>query len=305
MLEELVLINKEEQSSALERLREEVGIQLKGNGWYHNDALVVLDDKLQRKVLEIYHDHEMAGHPGILKTYTIIKSNFWWPKQKEYVTKYIQGCAVYQATKSGTTQPKVPLMPIMPKDQAPPFATIALDLITDLPLSEGYNSILTITDHDYSKAAIFIPCHKTVTGEGIVQLYMAQVFLHFRVPRKVISDRDPRFMGRFMMELCKQLHIEQNISSAYHPQMDGQSEGTNQWLEQYLWVYGNFQQDNWASLLPLTQFVHNSWPSDITKMTPFDILMGYTPKVWITKTPATLPDLLKRKDWLQVTRDRA
>jgi hypothetical protein len=131
-------------------------------------------------------------------------------------------------------RPKILIMPIMPKEEAPPFATIALDLITDLPLSQGHDSILTITDHDCSKAAMFIPCSKTVTGEGIAQLYVQYVFPHFGAPRKVISDRDPWFMGKFMRELCKQLCIEQNISSTYHPQTDGQSEWTNQWLEQYL-----------------------------------------------------------------------
>jgi hypothetical protein len=125
-------------------------------------------------------------------------------------------------------------MPITPKEQAPLFATIALDLITDLPLLQGYDFILTITNHDCSKAAVFIPCSKTVTGEGIAQLYMQHVFPHFGAPQKVISDQDPQFMGKFMWELCKQLHIEQNISSVYHPQTDGQSEWTNQWLEQYL-----------------------------------------------------------------------
>jgi hypothetical protein len=112
-------------------------------------------------------------------------------------------------------------------------------------------------------------------------------------------------MGKFMRELCKQLHIEQNISSTYHPQMDEQSERMNQWLEQYLWVYGNFQQNDWASLLPLAQFVHNAWPSKVTKMTPFDLLMGHTPNVWQTKTTSTLPDLTRRKEWLLVTRDCA
>jgi hypothetical protein len=170
-------------------------------------------------------------------------------------------------------------MPITPKEQAPPFSTIALDLITDLPESQGHDSILTITDHDCTKAAIFLPCSKTITGEGIAQLYVDHVFPHFGVPRKVISDRDPRFTGKFMRKLCKQLRIEQNISTVYHSQTDGQSERTNQWLEQYLRVYGNFQQNNWATLLPLAQFVHNSWPSDVTKRTPFDLLMGFTPKL--------------------------
>jgi hypothetical protein len=106
-----------------------------------------------------------------------------------------------------------------------------------------------------------------------------------------------------MQELCKQLCIEQNISSAYHPQTDGQSKRTNQWLEQYLQVYGNFQQNDWASLLPLAQFVHNAWPSEVTKMTPFDLLMGFTLKIWQTKTTSTLPDLAQHKEWLLVTRD--
>jgi hypothetical protein len=166
--------------------------------------------------------------------YQMVQKDFWWLHQRDFIMKYVQGCATCQSTKAGTTHPKIPIMPITPKDQAPPFATIALDLITDLPLSQGYDSILTITDHDCSKAAVFIPCSKTVTREGIALLYVQHVFPHFGVPWKVISDRDPRFTSKFMRELCKQLWIEQNISSAYHPQIDGQSERTNQWLEQYL-----------------------------------------------------------------------
>jgi hypothetical protein len=281
-----------------------VGIQSQGNEWCKDSALVVLNEGLRKKILEAYHNHISAGHPGILKTYQMVKKDFWWPHQRDFIMKYVQGCTVCQSTKAGTTCPKIPIMPIMPKEKAPPFATIALDLITDLPLSQGHDSILTITNHDCSKAAVFIPCSKAISGEGIVHLYVQNVFPHFGVPQKVISDRDPRFTGKFMRELCKQLRIEQNISSMYHPQMDGQSEQTNQWLEQYLWIYGNFQQDDWAMLLPLAQFIHNSWPSEVTKMTPFDLLMGYTPQLWQTKTASTLPDIMWHKGWLQITRDR-
>jgi hypothetical protein len=281
-----------------------VGIQHKGNGWFKDNVLVVLDKGLFKRILETYHDHPSAGHPGILKMYQMVKEIYWWPHQRDFVTKYVQGCAICQSTKLGTMCPKIPIMPVTVKEQAPPFVTIALDLIMDLPLSQGYDSILTITDHDCSKAAIFLPCLKTITGEGIAHLYVQHVFPHFGVPRRVIFDRDPRFTGKFMWELCKQLHIEQNISSTYHPQTDGQSERTNQWLEQYLCMYGNFQQNDWASLLPLAQFVHNPWPSEVTKMTPFDLLMGHTPNVWQTKMTSTLPDLAWHKEWLLVTRDR-
>jgi hypothetical protein len=197
-LEELVLAAQGGQEETLQRLREEAGIQHKGNGWFKDNALVVLDKDLFRRILEAYHDHPSAGHPGILKMYQMIKEVYWWPHQRDFVTKYVQRCATCQSTKLGTTCPKIPIMPITVKEQAPPFVTIALDLITDLPLSQGYDSILTITNHDCSKAAIFLPCLKTIMGEGIAHLYVQHVFPHFRVLRRVISDQDPQLMGKFM-----------------------------------------------------------------------------------------------------------
>jgi hypothetical protein len=104
--------------------------------------------------------------------YQMVKDVYWWAHQRDFVMKYVQGCATCQSTKSGTTCPKIPIMLITPKEQAPPFVTIALDLTMDLPLSQGYDSILTITNHDCSKAVVFLPCSKTVTGEGIAQLYV-------------------------------------------------------------------------------------------------------------------------------------
>jgi hypothetical protein len=197
-LEELVLTAQGGQEETLQHLREEVGIQHKGNGWFKDNALVVLDEGLFRKILEAYHDHPSASHPGILKMYQMVRKVYWWPHQRDFVMKYVQGCAVCQSTKLGTTRPKIPIMLITVKEQAPPFATIALDLIMDLPISQGYDSILTITDHDCSKAAIFLPCSKMIMGEGITHLYVQHVFPHFGVPRRVISDRDPWFMGKFM-----------------------------------------------------------------------------------------------------------
>ena len=114
------------------------------------------------------------------------------------------------------------------------FGIIALDLIVNLPPSEGYDSILTITDHDCTKAALFFPCKQTITSQGVAALYAKHIFPHFSIPNQVISDRDTRFMSNFATELCTQLDVTQNISTTYHPQTDGQSERINQWLEQYL-----------------------------------------------------------------------
>jgi len=135
-----------------------------------------------------------------------------------------------------------------------------------------------ITDTDCSKASIFIPCNETINSEGVALLYVNHILPHYGIPQKIISDRDVRFVLRFSTELCRLLNIHQNISTAYHPQTDGASERTNQALEQYLCAFCSTQQNNWHSWLPLTQYMKNSWPSAMTKKTPFNLLIGYTPQ---------------------------
>ena len=115
-----------------------------------------------------------------------------------------------------------------------PFETVAIDFITKLPLSQGYDSILTVTDHDCTKAAIFIPCNEEINAEEAAALYLKQVVTNFGLPSKIISDRDPRFTSKFTRELCRIIGIEQNISTAYHPRTNRQSERTNQWVEMFL-----------------------------------------------------------------------
>ena len=84
-------------------------------------------------------------------------------------------------------------MPIVATGVQAPFETISLDLITDLLTSQGYNSVLTIVDYGCSKAAIFLPCHKTIDATKVVELYSTQVFPFYGVPKQIISDQDPRF----------------------------------------------------------------------------------------------------------------
>ena len=123
-----------------------------------------------------------------------------------------------------TQAKKVPLNPITLIENALPFQTITIDFIVKLPPSEGYNSILTITDHDCTKMILAIPCQEAINAEGVANLYLQQVFPHFGLPSKVISNRDPWFVSWLMKEMCHLLGITQNISTAYHPCTDGQSE---------------------------------------------------------------------------------
>jgi transposase InsO family protein len=103
-----------------------------------------------------------------------------------------------------------------------------MDLITSLPTHNGKNAILTIVDHGCSRAAIFLPCNTTITGPSIAQLYLDHVYRWFKLPTKVISDRDPQFTSHFGTGLTRKLGIRQNLSTAFHPQTDGILERKNQ-----------------------------------------------------------------------------
>ena len=133
-----------------------------------------------------------------------------------------------------------------------------MDLITGLPVHKGKDTILTIVDYKCSRAAIFLPCATTITGSGIAQLYMDHVYRWFGLPKKVISDRDPRFTSHFGKALTEKLRIQQNLSTAFHSQTDGISERKNQWVEQYLHLVTSTSPEDWTQWMSLASTVHNN-----------------------------------------------
>ena len=262
----------------------------KDNITYKDKQIVVSrGNDLKRGVIHFYHDTPSAGHPGIANTFQLMKRDYWWPNMKQDVEQYVKGCAACQANKINTHPLKPAMFPITPESGLP-FQTVAMDFITKLPKSGKFDTILTITDHDCSKAAIFIPCQETITAEGVAALYLRWVYPRYGIPAKVITNRDTRFTSKFAKGLCEALHIKQNISMAYHPQTDGQSERTNQFLETYLRFYCEEKQNDWHLWLPFAEFAHNQWPNATTKKAPFEMIMGFIPSLdWnlsTTQVPA-------------------
>ena len=172
------------------------------------------NDDLRRGVISLFHNPPTAGHPGIAKTTTLLTKYYWWPGMHDMVTQYIKGCAQCQMTKTNTMPTKPPVNPITPKHSLP-FETIVMDFIVKLPPSQGYNSILTATDHDCTKASIFIPCNKIINAPGLARLYAIHIFPHYGIPRKIILNRGPQLISKFTKELCTLLEVKRNISTAY------------------------------------------------------------------------------------------
>ena len=200
-------------------------LKKKNGEWWKGQCKVITGGKEERhKIIQAYHDLPAYGHLGINRTKDLVSKYYWWPQLSQNVQDYVKGCANCQRNKVNTHPKKAPLSPITPKQEALPFQTIAMDFIVKLPESEGFDSILTITDHDCTKMLIAIPCRETINAEGVAELFLRQIFPRIRLPSKIISDRDPRFISKFMKELCRLLGITQNISTAYHPRTDGQSE---------------------------------------------------------------------------------
>ena len=278
--------------------------QSDGLHWYRDRLVVVEDSSLKRGVISLYHDLMTAGHPGISNTTWAIAKDFWWPAMKKDVTEYVKGCTTCQSRKNQPNKAKPPPFPITSDTYDTPFTSIAMDFIVKLPLSKSYNTILTITD-TFSKASIFIPCNESINAENTAKLYATYVLPHYGLPTHIISDQDPHFTSTFSRELCRTLGITQNISTAYHPQTNGQSERTNQRLEQYLCIFVDYHQQNWASLLPLAQYTLNAWPNATTKKAPFKLIMGHIPRVHQSARPFKSPTVEVRMQQMKQARQDA
>ena len=155
---------------------------------------------------------------------------------------------------------------------------MSMDFIEQLPASTGFTAILVIVDR-LSKQAIFIPTHDTITSPELARLFLLHVFSKHGVPAHVTSDRGTEFVSHFFRSLGKALDMRLHFTSGYHPEGDRQTERSNQTLEQYLRIYCNYQQDNWADLLPLVVFAYNNVPSATTGVSPFFANKGYHPNI--------------------------
>ncbi len=130
-------------------------------------------------------------------------------------------------------------------------------MITGLPESNGYNTIIMIVDR-FSKEIIPIACSTEHSSEEWARILCNKVYAKHGMPQVVISDRGTQFVSKFMQDLYDLLQVKSNTSTAFHPQTHGQTECVNQEIEKYLRIFVNHLQMDWANWLPLATFAHNN-----------------------------------------------
>jgi hypothetical protein len=240
--------------------------------------------KLKSTVLSELHATPTAGHSGFTKTYDRVKRSFFWDGMKQDIRKFVVECEVCQRNKGETVKSPgtLQLLPIPPDI----WKDISMDFITGLPKSGNKSVIMVVVDR-LSKYAHFCALHHPFTASTVAQIFMDQVFKLHGMPNSIVSDRDPTFTSNFWQELFKLQGTQLHLSSAYHPQTDGQTEVVNKCLETYLRCFASEKQHQWAQWLPLAEWWYNTTYHTTTRMTPFEAVYGQKPLSVLSYLPGT------------------
>jgi hypothetical protein len=251
-------------------------------------GLVYVPNKMRRPLVQEQHSLPAHGHQGVTRTFDRISRHFYFPGMRKQVETVVRECDICSKSKSNRHAPYGQL-------KSPPVPTrawksIALDFIIKLPPSKDpmtgteYDSILVITER-LTKYGYFIPYWEASSAEALAHTFLRVIIANHGLPEEIISDRDKLFTSKFWKSLMALLGANHKLSTAFHPQTDGQTERLNQTLEQYLRSYVNFQQDNWVQILPMAQFAYNSATAEATKVSPFFANFGYQPEAYRQPRP--------------------
>ncbi|GKD97629.1 putative reverse transcriptase domain-containing protein [Tanacetum coccineum] len=218
------------------------------------------------------HTSRYSIHPGADKMYYDLRDLYWWPGMKRDIAEYVSRCLTCSKIKAEHQKPSGLLQqPEIPEWK---WEKITMDLVTKLPRSSsGYDAIWVIVDR-LTKSAHFLPIREDYKTEKLARIYINEIVARHGVPVSIISDRDGRFASHLWQALQKALGTKLHMSTAYHPETDGQSERTIQTLEDMLRACVMDFGGSWDAHLPLIEFSYNNSYHTSIKCAPFEALYG-------------------------------
>jgi len=247
------------------------------------EGLVYIPTRMRRAFTQEQHSLPAHGHQGIDRTFDRMRRDYYFPGMRKQIQEIVTECDLCNKSKASRHAPYGFLQPPTARGQA--WKSIAFDFIVKLPPSKEpmtkvvYDSIWVVTDRT-TKYGHFVPYKESSDAKELAYAFMKIVVSQHGLPDEIISDRDKLFTSNFWKSLMAQLGANHKLSTAFHPQTDGQTERLNQSLEQYLRSYVNNRQSNWVELLPLAQFAHNSAKNGTTGISPFFANYGFEPEAY-------------------------
>ncbi|KAK8919251.1 hypothetical protein KSP39_PZI022114 [Platanthera zijinensis] len=251
------------------------GYHLQNDRLYYQGRVVIPAQSAWRTVMmHEFHSSPMGGHAGILRTLQRARANVFWKGMRRDIQEFVQKCEVCQRQKYETTSPAGLLTPLEIPHQI--WDTVSMDFIDGLPKSKGKTVILVVVDK-LSKYGHFLALSHPYTGESVAALFVREIVRLHGIPRAIISDRDPTFVGRFWTELFRLQGTSLRFSTAHHPQTDGQTEVLNRGVETYLRCFVMDEPRTWTTWLHWAEYCFNTSYHSASKLTPFEVVYGRPP----------------------------
>ncbi|KAJ0908417.1 putative nucleotidyltransferase, Ribonuclease H [Helianthus annuus] len=265
--------------------------------YYLNRIWIPNRDDLRNFLMKEAHNTKYSIHPGADKMYHDMRTSYWWPGMKKDIATFVSKCLTCSKVKAEHQRPSGLLeQPIIPVWK---WESIAMDFITKLPrTTAGHDSIWVVVDR-LTKSAHFLPIREDFKVEKLAKVYMKEIICRHGTPIDIISDRDARFTSRLWETFQSAMGTKLNLSTAFHPQTDGQTERTIQTLEDMLRSCVIDFGGNWDSYLPLAEFSYNNSYHTSIQMAPFEALYGRkcrSPISWheIGQAQITGPELIQK-----------
>ena len=238
---------------------------------FQNRVVVPPASSLVRSLLQEYHDSPIRGHSGALRTFKHLPQQFYWPAMHRSIREYVAACDVCQRAKTASLAPAGLLQPLPVPNQV--WEDLSMDFIDGLPTSDKYTSIMVVVDR-LTKAAHLIPLSHPYTSKSVAAKFVENVVKLHGFPKTIVSDRDPIFTSAFWRELWKLSGTKLCMTSAYHPQSDGQTEVINRCVEQFLRCFVHERPKQWSFMLPWAEYWYNTTYHSSIGMSPFKAVYG-------------------------------
>ena len=213
------------------------------DGVLYHQGLPFVPEAIQTEIINQHHNDLLAGHFGIDKTKDLIGRKYYWPNLRKDIEAYVKGCDVCSSSKAVRQKPysNLQFLPLSTHQ----WKNLSIDFVTRLPISSDwkgdiYNSILVIVDR-LTKMVYYELVNVTIDTSGLAEVILDIVVWQHGLPDSIVFDRDSFFTSMFWSSLCYFFDIKRRLSTAFHPQTDGQTKQQNSKIEVYLWAFVNFE----------------------------------------------------------------